>query len=175
MSRFEELLDKIDLKQKYYKVKISIDKINNDLVFEGLNKTSFRSDIWKLRINKENFQRFLKIAHEYSDLLIVSDKVLEFFGYKEKRRDIIDNDYILDISFAGPEISISKRLYSTNFDLNSNDPYIIFDIKPKDTLKIIKKKYRLLALKYHPDRGGDESKMKKINIAYKQLKKEIKK
>ena len=33
----------------------------------------------------------------------------------------------------------------------------------------IKESYRCLSLKYHPDRGGDESKYKQINQAYKLL------
>ena len=34
------------------------------------------------------------------------------------------------------------------------------------TLEQIKCAYRRLALRYHPDRGGDLEKMKEINIAY---------
>ncbi len=33
----------------------------------------------------------------------------------------------------------------------------------------LKKQYRFLAAKYHPDKGGDAQKMEQINTAYKQL------
>jgi curved DNA-binding protein CbpA len=46
----------------------------------------------------------------------------------------------------------------------------VFGIKDKKTAEEIKKLYRQLATKYHPDRGGSEEKMKEINAAYEILK-----
>jgi len=44
-----------------------------------------------------------------------------------------------------------------------------FALDSKPTPKMIKKKYRELAKKYHPDKGGDEKTMKEITAAYELL------
>lgn len=51
--------------------------------------------------------------------------------------------------------------------------YKFFDFRTDSqiTIEAIKKKYRELALKFHPDRGGDEASMKQINAEFDQLKK----
>jgi len=46
------------------------------------------------------------------------------------------------------------------------DPYKILGVEPGASEKEIKKAYRKLALKNHPDQGGDEEKFKQINEAY---------
>lgn len=42
----------------------------------------------------------------------------------------------------------------------------ILELKIGASKKEIKKAYRKLAHQYHPDKGGDEAKMKEINNAY---------
>ncbi len=42
----------------------------------------------------------------------------------------------------------------------------ILSLPPLVTKADIKKQYRYLAKKYHPDQGGDPQKMEKINSAY---------
>lgn len=46
--------------------------------------------------------------------------------------------------------------------------YTVLGADKTDSLKTIKKKYRELALKYHPDRGSEsnEEKFKEIGIAW---------
>lgn len=46
------------------------------------------------------------------------------------------------------------------------DYYQILGVNKNASQEEIKKAYRKLALKYHPDRGGDQSKFKEINEAY---------
>ena len=49
--------------------------------------------------------------------------------------------------------------------------YHILGLQNFSSLPEIRKAYRRLALKYHPDRGGDEEKMKELNTAYEFLNK----
>ena len=61
-------------------------------------------------------------------------------------------------------------------DCEARNYYAYLELKssPSTTQDEIKKAYRYLALKYHPDRGGkepDEEKFKKINDAYEILSK----
>tara|TARA_R100000008_G_scaffold67146_1_gene44209 strand:- start:1332 stop:1937 length:606 start_codon:yes stop_codon:yes gene_type:complete len=49
------------------------------------------------------------------------------------------------------------------------NPHHILGIDTKATDEEIKKAYRKLAMKYHPDKGGDEEKFKQINEAYSML------
>jgi curved DNA-binding protein CbpA len=47
------------------------------------------------------------------------------------------------------------------------NPYDILEISPQASDEEIKKKFRTLAQRYHPDRvGGDEEKFKQVNLAY---------
>ncbi len=47
-----------------------------------------------------------------------------------------------------------------------NDPYKILGVSEQSTLSEIKRAYRCLAKKYHPDIGGDKQKILEINSAW---------
>jgi curved DNA-binding protein len=49
------------------------------------------------------------------------------------------------------------------------DYYNVLGIKKSASAEEIKKAYRSMAMKHHPDRGGDEAKFKQINEAYEVL------
>ena len=50
--------------------------------------------------------------------------------------------------------------------INNNEYYDILNIKKDATPAEIKKAYRKLAIKNHPDKGGDPEQFKKISVAY---------
>merc|ERR1711971_141527 len=60
--------------------------------------------------------------------------------------------------------------------MGMNNPYKILGVSYNDDLEIIHKKYKKLALKYHPDKNRNdnecEEKFKQINVAYNEILKE---
>ena len=51
--------------------------------------------------------------------------------------------------------------------MNRNEAFKILKLTEKSPIRTtIKKKYYAMALKLHPDKGGDEEEFKKINAAY---------
>lgn len=50
------------------------------------------------------------------------------------------------------------------------DPYTVLGVDQSASDQDIKSAFRKLAVKYHPDRGGDENKFKEINEAYDKIK-----
>lgn len=46
------------------------------------------------------------------------------------------------------------------------NPYEILGIPVGSDMAVVKKAYRRLAKKYHPDLGGDEAKFKEVSEAY---------
>jgi len=50
------------------------------------------------------------------------------------------------------------------------DPYAVLGVTPDSSQENIKKAYRKLAMKHHPDQGGDAEKFKEINAAWQLLK-----
>lgn len=49
------------------------------------------------------------------------------------------------------------------------DPYSVLGVTRSSTDKEIKSAYRKLAMKHHPDKGGDEARFQEINTAYNQI------
>jgi len=49
------------------------------------------------------------------------------------------------------------------------NPYSVLGVKPSDSNRVIKKAYRKLANKHHPDKGGDATKFKEIRTAWESI------
>jgi len=72
-------------------------------------------------------------------------------------------------SFVFNHGGIPRGIPNMNTQINQNkiDPYKILEIDKNSTKDDIKKSYRKLSLKYHPDKNnGDDEMFKKINEAY---------
>ncbi len=51
-----------------------------------------------------------------------------------------------------------------------SSPYAALGLLNNAPIEVVEAAYRALAKKYHPDLGGDETRMKRINLAYEAIK-----
>ncbi len=65
--------------------------------------------------------------------------------------------------------AVKQRLEHWLSQLDNQDPYRVLGLSRQDSLESIKSRYRELALKRHPDRGGSLESMKELNLAYGRL------
>jgi hypothetical protein len=49
------------------------------------------------------------------------------------------------------------------------DPYVTLHLLPSAPTEVIRAAFKALAMKHHPDHGGDEEQMKRLNAAFKIL------
>jgi len=91
------------------------------------------------------------------------------------KKDLTDRiEAAIRIIKENPELlseSEKKRIQATfadkvYIDLTVQNPYAILGLQPKAELEEVKKTYKELALKHHPDKGGDEAKFNEIKTAY---------
>jgi len=71
--------------------------------------------------------------------------------------------------FAQGQGGGSRRSARPSADVDTNKLYETLGVKKSADGKEIKKAYRKLAVKHHPDKGGDEQKFKEISAAYEVL------
>ncbi|KAK2502738.1 hypothetical protein MC885_017712 [Smutsia gigantea] len=61
---------------------------------------------------------------------------------------------------------LAYKVSKTDREYQEYNPYEVLNLDPGATVAEIKKQYRLLSLKYHPDKGGDEVLFMRIAKAY---------
>jgi len=64
---------------------------------------------------------------------------------------------------------IFNKAYSIIKQHLENDPYYILGVSRDDPPDLIREIYYTKAKYYHPDKGGDEEKFRKLNQAYKKI------
>lgn len=104
------------------------------------------------------------------------------FGIAQSDGEIHDSELKLIA-----QISVNMRISSKDYDSiksmfikNTDSAYHILEIDPKSTDAEVKKAYRTMAMKYHPDKvsylgedfqGAAKEKFQKVNEAYEEIKK----
>lgn len=66
-------------------------------------------------------------------------------------------------------IFLAYKVSKTDQDYQEYNPYEVLGLDPGATVSEIRKQYRLLSLKYHPDKGGDHATFMKIAKAHEAL------
>jgi len=61
---------------------------------------------------------------------------------------------------------VKERLERWMLALDQQDPYYLMGVSPQDSAEAIRNRYRELALRCHPDRGGSALDMAELNLAY---------
>src|SRR6218665_1060810 len=49
------------------------------------------------------------------------------------------------------------------------DPHRVGGVSPRDSVEVVRARFRELALERHPDRGGSEAQMRELNLAYEKI------
>lgn len=92
---------------------------------------------------------------------------------EEASRSLPENPGTVDYMFHAPvAMPEDEELDSMSVapDFTSNDPYDVLGIDPREkNVSVIKKRFRILALHEHPDKGGDLEKFKKLTSAHAKL------
>ncbi|HYX91633.1 MAG TPA: J domain-containing protein, partial [Myxococcaceae bacterium] len=53
--------------------------------------------------------------------------------------------------------------------IEDQDPYRVLGLSPLATVAEVKERYRELAFRTHPDRGGNAERMRELNLAYERI------
>lgn len=104
------------------------------------------------------------------------DQISQIFAEFKRKYEFKHRRTYSDFSYSGQSRQKESGYYRQN-QQNSRAQTMdyaraceILGVSQSDDFEMIKKSYRKLALKYHPDRGGSEEKMKEINDAYEIIK-----
>lgn len=131
--------------QDYYQDNIQNNIQNSD--YQQFNKgdrfledVNIRKDDYKPNLDNSQQELFQKFIKE-------QDKVKDFFNKKQKERK---EEFYNELNKFG----------------DKHNPYKILCLPNDAELDDIKKNYRLLSKKYHPDKGGDVRKFQLITKAY---------
>ncbi|MGA9520825.1 MAG: J domain-containing protein [Myxococcaceae bacterium] len=64
---------------------------------------------------------------------------------------------------------VKARLERWLTALEEQDPYRLLGLSPLATPKEVRERYRELAFRVHPDRGGSAERMRELNLAYERI------
>ncbi len=64
---------------------------------------------------------------------------------------------------------VKARLERWLMGLEEQDPYRILGLSPLASPKDVRERYRELAFRVHPDRGGSADRMRELNLAYERI------
>ena len=142
-------------------------------------RTNFNNDMYQPQIQQEIQQGITNKSHQHH-LIHKNDYDRDNFYQQEelKRKQFEKTQYLREKMYQ--EKARKRRMEFENsiqMEINQDfNPYQILQCQPNSDIEIIKKNYKILAMKYHPDRpNGDTQKFQMITKAYLYLIEEYKK
>lgn len=96
----------------------------------------------------------------------VSSSYAEIFRADAKVRTRAPQPEVTDdLKFADVKARLERWLNA----LEDQDPYRVLGLSPLATLQEVRERYRELAFRTHPDRGGNAERMREVNLAYERI------
>jgi len=90
--------------------------------------------------------------------------------------DVLLGDAKVRVQSSQPQLprsaqfqQVKERLERWMSALDQQDPYYLMGVSPLDSAEAIRDRYRELALRRHPDRGGSSLEMAELNLAYEKI------
>ena len=136
------------------------------------------ADVFKIiRVFDEASKAYQRLEQAHSNPLPKTDKTDDFrermreaaaAGAAEAVRDNVD-----DIPWnTGSTQSRTQSGDTCTQSGNDETPYEVLGVQPDAPRWLVEAAVKAASRKYHPDRGGDEAMMRKINGAWEQIKRE---
>lgn len=167
LSLQESKLNTLDL---HFKVKM---ELINDSFEMRRNLISFRNIVIEITMKMKELESIISL--DQKSLFLRTKKKL-IFWYRKMQKTIQEKigqecfeDFrkrIMSIGLFEPSCKSPPDIFSDISKLNSVSLYTVLGIEKTATFSDIKKAFYSLSLKYHPDRGGNNEIMKKLNEAY---------
>ena len=96
----------------------------------------------------------------------VSSSYAEIFRADAKMRTRVPQPEVTDDQdFA----AVKQRLERWLNALEDQDPYRVLGVSPLASPQEVRERYRELAFRTHPDRGGSSDRMREVNLAYERI------
>ena len=97
------------------------------------------------------------VSSSYADIFRADAKV--------RTHPVVEDDGSKERSFADVKARLERWLVA----LEDQDPYRVLGLSPLASPKEVRERYRELAFRVHPDRGGSPERMRELNLAYERI------
>ena len=183
VNQLKEAISKVDGITSYPSVMIEEQQSRISGNFRNMGeRNSFENIIVKVKfLGRPNFEDINKLMDEYVETHLSEDpepaRTHSWDEDKDEDEDDFWNDFDAGADSGGNSDGSEADGAEPEPEPQAKNPrgwevpneYTTLGIKSDATLSEIKKAYRKLAIKHHPDKGGDEEKFKKIQEAYEKL------
>jgi hypothetical protein len=95
----------------------------------------------------------------------VSSSYADIFRADAKVRTRPKTDEAGDAGFEQVKARLERWLTA----LDDQDPYRVLNLSPLASAQEVRERYRELAFRSHPDRGGTDGRMREVNLAYERI------
>jgi hypothetical protein len=141
-----------------------------------INVTSERGGSYRLKISSPDREAFFSAIESLKNYIApyhreydgvarqwVIDGAADFYSWL----DVVEQDYAAEVIWGNAKKQQTARKPPSP---STDELYAALHLLPTAPPELVKSAYRLLASLNHPDHGGDELAMKRLNLIYEKLK-----